>query len=97
LERTCVGLDVHARSVVGCMIDNEAGEIATLRLSPRTESIVGQPPWTAEPGLVHAQHPDRLDELDRAVHDHRTLHRGPRHPMRDSDLGLIAPVINGHR
>ena len=40
MERTCVGLDVHARSVVGCMIDNEAGEIATLRLSPRTEAIV---------------------------------------------------------
>jgi transposase len=40
MERTCVGLDVHARSVVGCMIDNEVGEIATLRLSPRTEAVV---------------------------------------------------------
>jgi transposase len=40
MERTCVGLDVHARSVVGCVIDNEVGEIATLRLSPRTGAIV---------------------------------------------------------
>nr|WP_275403925.1 transposase [Pseudonocardia acidicola] len=40
MERTCVGLDVHARSVVGCMIDNEVGEIVTLRLSPRTEAIL---------------------------------------------------------
>lgn len=39
-ERTCVGLDVHARSVVGCSIDSESGEIVTLRLSPKTEVIV---------------------------------------------------------
>jgi len=36
MERTYVGLDVHARSVVACMIDNEVGEIRTLRLSPKT-------------------------------------------------------------
>jgi transposase len=39
-ERTCVGLDVHARSVVGCMIDDESGEVVTLRLSPKPEAIV---------------------------------------------------------
>jgi transposase len=39
-ERTCVGLDVHARSVVACMIDDQAGEICTLRLSPKTPRIV---------------------------------------------------------
>jgi transposase len=39
-ERTCVGLDVHARSVVGCMIDNESGQILTLRLSPKPEMIL---------------------------------------------------------
>jgi transposase len=39
-ERTCVGLDVHARSVVGCMIDGESGEIMTLRLSPKPEMIL---------------------------------------------------------
>jgi transposase len=44
VERTCVGLDVHARSVVACAIDVEAGEIRTLRVSPKqrakTEGIV---------------------------------------------------------
>jgi transposase len=49
-ERTCVGLDVHARSVVGCVIDNEAGEIQTLRLSPKTDALVA---WIASlPGPV---------------------------------------------
>ncbi len=50
LERTCVGLDVHARSVVGCAIDAEAGEIRTLRLPGKTEQIVE---WvTSLPGPV---------------------------------------------
>jgi transposase len=40
VERTWVGLDVHARSVVACTIDDEVGEIQTLRVSPRTEAIV---------------------------------------------------------
>jgi transposase len=40
VERTCVGLDVHARSVVACAIDSEAGEIRSLRLSPKTEAVV---------------------------------------------------------
>ena len=49
-ERTCVGLDVHARSVVGCAIDDEAGEIRTQRVSPKTEAIVE---WVlAQPGPV---------------------------------------------
>jgi transposase len=39
-ERTCVGLDVHARSVVACAIDERAGEIRTVRLSPKTPQIV---------------------------------------------------------
>lgn len=39
-ERTCVGLDVHARSVVGCSIDGESGEVVTLRLSPKPEMIL---------------------------------------------------------
>jgi hypothetical protein len=38
--RTCVGLGVHARSVVGRMIDSESAEIVTLRLSPKVEAIV---------------------------------------------------------
>lgn len=50
IERTCVGLDVHARSVVACAIDNEAGEIRSLRLSPKTQAVVG---WVCSlPGPV---------------------------------------------
>ena len=33
-ERTSVGLDVHARSVVACAIDGESGELHRARLSP---------------------------------------------------------------
>jgi len=40
VERTCVGLDVHARSVVACAIDDVAGEIRTQRVSAKTEAIV---------------------------------------------------------
>jgi transposase len=50
IERTCVGLDVHARSVVACAIDNEVGEIKSLRLSPKTEQVVA---WVGSlPGPV---------------------------------------------
>jgi transposase len=50
LERTCVGLDVHARSVVVCAIDGEAGEVRTLGVSPKTEAVVA---WVASlPGPV---------------------------------------------
>jgi transposase len=34
IERTSVGLDVHARSVVGCAIDNDTGEVFRRRLTP---------------------------------------------------------------
>ena len=40
VERTWAGLDVYARSVVACAIDDDSGEIRTLRLSPKTEAIV---------------------------------------------------------
>ena len=33
-ERTSVGLDVHARSVVACAIDGETGELTRTRLCP---------------------------------------------------------------
>jgi hypothetical protein len=39
VERTCVGLDVHARSVVACAIADVAGEIQTLRVAPKPEAI----------------------------------------------------------
>jgi len=38
-ERTSVGLDVHARSVVACGIDNVTGELFRARLSPQPEVI----------------------------------------------------------
>jgi transposase len=38
-ERTYVGLDVHARSVVGCGIDDDTGEIIRARLCPEQEAI----------------------------------------------------------
>ncbi|MDF3049076.1 MAG: transposase [Pseudonocardia sp.] len=49
-ERTWVGLDVHARSVVGCAIDDEACEIRTQRVAPQTDAVVA---WVlALPGPV---------------------------------------------
>ena len=39
-NRTCVGLDVHARSVWACAVDDESGEMRTQRISPKTAEIV---------------------------------------------------------
>ncbi|SDO95241.1 Transposase [Actinacidiphila guanduensis] len=39
-ERTCVGLDVHARSIVACVIDALSGEVRSLRLSPKTDAVL---------------------------------------------------------
>ena len=41
IERTCVGLDVHARSVVACAIDGETAEVHRARLCPDTGEITG--------------------------------------------------------
>ncbi len=38
-ERTSVGLDVHARSVVAAAIDGQTGELSRARLTPSTEEI----------------------------------------------------------
>ena len=49
-ERTSVGLDVHARSVVACGIDDETGELFRARLSPQPETILA---WLRQlPGPV---------------------------------------------
>ena len=40
-ERTSVGLDVHARSVVACGIDDDTGEVFRARLAPDPEVIFG--------------------------------------------------------
>ena len=51
-EGTWVGLDVHARSVVGCAIDEAAREIRTQRIDARTEAVMA---WVlAQPGPVMA-------------------------------------------
>jgi transposase len=52
IERTSVGLDVHARSVVGCAIDNDTGEIFRRRLTPAPRDICA---WIDSlPGLARA-------------------------------------------
>src|ERR1700758_170479 len=38
-QRTSVGLDVHARSVVGCGLDRETGEVFRRRLTPSREEV----------------------------------------------------------
>ncbi len=49
-ERTSVGLDVHARSVVAYGIDDDTGEMFRARLVPQPEAILG---WLSElPGPV---------------------------------------------
>jgi len=49
-NRTVVGLDVHARSVWACTVDDDSGEMKTLRVSSRTDEIVS---WAKTlPGLV---------------------------------------------
>ncbi len=49
-NRTCVGLDVHARSVWACAVDDGSGEMRTMRISPKTTEIVQ---WAkALPGRV---------------------------------------------
>ncbi len=49
-ERTSVGLDVHARSVVACGIDDDTGEMFRARLAPDPDAIFG---WLRQlPGPV---------------------------------------------
>ena len=40
VQRTSVGLDVHARSVVACGLDGETGEVFERRLTPDHGEIV---------------------------------------------------------
>jgi transposase len=50
LERTSVGLDVHARSIVAGVLDVEAGELWSERLLVATEAVLG---WVGSlPGPV---------------------------------------------
>jgi transposase len=50
LQRTSVGLDVHARSVLGCGLDGDTGEVFQRRLTPDHREIVA---WLGDlPGPV---------------------------------------------
>jgi transposase len=50
--RTSIGLDVHARSVVGCAIDGDTGEVFRRRLTQDFGEIL---PWIlSPPGPVNA-------------------------------------------
>jgi transposase len=40
LERTSVGLDVHARSIVAGVLDSVTGEVWSRRLPPATEAVL---------------------------------------------------------
>jgi transposase len=40
LERTSVGLDVHARSIVAGVLDTVTGQVWSRRLPPATEAVV---------------------------------------------------------
>ena len=39
-QRTSVGLDVHARSVVACGLDGETGEVVERRLTPQHTELL---------------------------------------------------------
>ena len=41
VQRTSIGLDVHARSVVACGLDGDTGEVFKRRLCPDHREVVG--------------------------------------------------------
>ena len=45
VQRTSIGLDVHARSVVGCALDGDTGEVFQRRLTPDHREILE---WLAD-------------------------------------------------
>jgi transposase len=54
LERTSVGLDVYARSIVAGVLDTETGEIRSERLASTTQAVVS---WICSlPGPVAVAH-----------------------------------------
>ncbi|MBQ0905441.1 hypothetical protein [Micromonospora sp. U21] len=53
-ERTSVGLDVHARSIVACALDTVTGQVMRRRLVPSAEAVLVwlrevPAPWTCGP------------------------------------------------
>ena len=51
-QRTSVGLDVHARSVVATAIDTTTGELLKQRLIPSNEIVLLPDPRSARPVSV---------------------------------------------
>ncbi len=90
-ERTSVGLDVHARSVVAGAIDGVTGEVFPARLTPGNEAVID---WVrALPGPVAAVYETGPTGLGRPG---RSRRRGSgvrlRRPRRSSDR-----VVTGSR
>ena len=52
IQRTSVGLDVHARSVVGCALDGDTGEVFERRLTPDRGEILDWVGWLPGPVAV---------------------------------------------
>jgi transposase len=52
MERTFVGLDVHARSVVACALDDVTGELSKARLVPDHETVLAWLRGLSEPVAV---------------------------------------------
>jgi transposase len=87
-QRTSVGLDVHARSVVGCGLDRETGEPFERRLTPSREEVSD---WIrslpAPAAVVYEAGPTGFG-LDRV----KTDVRDARHLARLLHLGQIVAV-----
>jgi len=65
-ERTSVGLDVHARSVVAAAIDGQTGEVFRARLMPSHAEVLGGSAgcragarWCTSPGRLGSAWPAR--------------------------------------
>jgi transposase len=52
-NRTSVGLDVHARSVVACGLGGTTGQLFERRLTPDHGEILGWVTFAAGPGRGH--------------------------------------------
>ncbi|UVJ37804.1 hypothetical protein [Arthrobacter sp. CJ23] len=60
-ERTHVGLDVHALSVVACAIDGQTGEVLRARLTPDHGEILAWVQGLPGPSrVVYEAEPDRF-------------------------------------
>jgi hypothetical protein len=79
-QRTSVGLDVHARSVVACALDRETGEVFERRLTPSREEVrdwIGSLPAPAAvvyEAVLEAHEPSSSSP-NVTMHAHASTHR----------------------